>query len=540
MAKKPLKQKSIISGLIFFTLALITLVAALYTARSGNSLFLNKGRADSSFEIFRNVTYATKDDTALTLDICKPKNVSSLMPAVMLVHGGGWAYCTSSTYTTPRFNSTKPCEQYTNDWCQKLAQNYIVGISINYRLNAYPAQTDDLQTALNWIKTNSRKYLIDPEKIAGWGESSGANLVSLMGVKGQFKAVVDEYGPQNLTLPAYQAHDLMGPLVNNYASPSATKRLASPILNLTSKAAPLLAIHGTTDTVVPLSESQNIVTALKAQGTYARLITYTGGHGLPSKVASDIFSQELRFVQHFLSTNNKCIHLANAFTEAVYKDGKGYIRSVPLTSSGDINWSKAGSWNSVTVNLDGSGTIEAQSSLILPDSQQLMQSYWRNKTGYYRYVPIENGKIIWSKAKAWNSNTLNGLEGEGAVQAQSDVVTPDGSQLIQGYWRSNVGYLRSVPIINNQPSWSTAKPWSRTSINLMPGSGDVRAQAHAISPNGKILYQFFARGNQVYRRTVPIENHQLVWDKAGSWADVTTNYPGATLQSHDIIPESCW
>ncbi|MEY4482911.1 MAG: Carboxylesterase NlhH, partial [Verrucomicrobiota bacterium] len=108
------------------------------------------------FSVETDVVYGEIDGQKLLLDIGKPKAASAtLRPAVILVHGGGW------------------CEGNKDGlrWLTEgLAREGYVSFGINYRLmkdgkNLWPAQIDDVQRAVRWIRANAEKYGVDPARI---------------------------------------------------------------------------------------------------------------------------------------------------------------------------------------------------------------------------------------------------------------------------------------------------------------------------------------------------------------------------------------
>ncbi len=100
-------------------------------------------------------------------------------PAVLLIHGGGWASGNKS-HLVPL--------------AQKLAENGFFAVTAEQRLSPeakYPAAIIDLKTAIKWIKNNAEKYNIDTTKIAVLGCSSGATVATFLGTTGgnpKFKA----------------------------------------------------------------------------------------------------------------------------------------------------------------------------------------------------------------------------------------------------------------------------------------------------------------------------------------------------------------
>lgn len=63
-----------------------------------------------------------------------------------------------------------------------------VAIAVNYRLlrgdsNRWPAQLDDVQLAVRWLRANSTKDNLDPNRIGAFGHSAGAQLAALLGME---------------------------------------------------------------------------------------------------------------------------------------------------------------------------------------------------------------------------------------------------------------------------------------------------------------------------------------------------------------------
>ncbi len=122
----------------------------------------------------KNAVYFSLENRDLHADIFYPaKQKSKKIPAVLLIHGGGWASGNKS-HLVPM--------------AQKLAENGFFAATAEHRLSPeakYPAAITDLKTAIKWIKNNAEKYNIDTTKIAVLGCSSGATLATFLGVTGQ-------------------------------------------------------------------------------------------------------------------------------------------------------------------------------------------------------------------------------------------------------------------------------------------------------------------------------------------------------------------
>ena len=222
----------------------------------------------------------------LLLDLYRQKDADGLLPVVVWVHGGGW-----------KNGSKNKCQA---SW---LASNGFAVASINYRLTdaaQWPAQIEDCQEAVRWLRKNATKYGLNPDYIGAWGSSAGGHLVALMGTRpledeaGQIQAVCDWYGPSELmTMPPNNigngrtAEDvaksngalLLGATVREVPDLAAD---ASALDQVSADDPPFLIMHGSADPGVPLSQSTKLHEKLRASGVDSTLHIVEGaGHGGP-------------------------------------------------------------------------------------------------------------------------------------------------------------------------------------------------------------------------------------------------------------------
>ena len=122
--------------------------------------------------VVENVTYATRPSGALQLDIAAPDTWTANRPALVFVHGGGWA-------RGSRQASSKAIRQSADlGW---------VGITIDYRLGpdgVFPNGPLDVVEAIRWVEQHHRGLGVDPDRIVLVGDSAGAHLVQLVGTWG--------------------------------------------------------------------------------------------------------------------------------------------------------------------------------------------------------------------------------------------------------------------------------------------------------------------------------------------------------------------
>jgi acetyl esterase/lipase len=209
----------------------------------------------------------------LRLDIYQPDDSdTAIRPAIVLIHGGGWTSFDKSLM--------KGMGQF-------LARSGFVAFAVDYRLlhggeNRWPAQLDDVQRAVRWIRSNSRKYGVDPDEIGAFGHSAGAQLASLLGMEdtrdnsdpalakfsSRVEAVVDYSGPTDFTneRDPESVSFLTGFLGTDYAKHPEVWQEASPVFHAAKSNAPFLIIHGTRDENVPIAEAEELYDKLKAAG----------------------------------------------------------------------------------------------------------------------------------------------------------------------------------------------------------------------------------------------------------------------------------
>lgn len=239
-----------------------------------------------------DVVYGTAGGAAkLMLDVWWPGSAPTRRPAILLIHGGGWSFGDKKFYMPLG---------------KALAAKGYAAFSINYRLltmtaNKYPAQLDDSQRAVRWIRAHADKYNVDPQRIGALGDSAGGYLVALLGMRdtrdnsepdlasfsSRVQCVVDFYGPTDFTLSPEEAKAGAGAvgIVTNFLGKSQQEapdlyKQSSPITFVDKQAAPFLIIHGTADPLVPVSQSERLYDALKTVKVDATLfLAYKQGHG---------------------------------------------------------------------------------------------------------------------------------------------------------------------------------------------------------------------------------------------------------------------
>ena len=125
------------------------------------------------------VTYARYGDRTLEMDIYRPKDAWGKLPAVVCIHGGGWA---------------KGSRESHGAMAQALASRGYVAATISYRLSGeakFPAQIHDCKAAVRFLRAHAVEYGIDADHIGAIGLSAGGHLTALLATSG---GVVDLEG----------------------------------------------------------------------------------------------------------------------------------------------------------------------------------------------------------------------------------------------------------------------------------------------------------------------------------------------------------
>jgi acetyl esterase/lipase len=212
-----------------------------------------------------NIPFSVTDGVPLSLDIYQPPQVGQY-PAIVVIYGGAWqAGSPTSNEAFSRYMA---------------ARGYVVW-AIAYRhapQYQFPAQLEDVEAALHFLKTHAVQYETDSNRIAVLGRSAGAQLAMLAAYRPSttpVQAVVDYYGPVDLAegyynLPNPSPIDIR--LVLNLllgGSPSdfpKEYKFASPIYAVTPSAPPSLLIYGGRDNVVQAKYGRQMYKRLQAVG----------------------------------------------------------------------------------------------------------------------------------------------------------------------------------------------------------------------------------------------------------------------------------
>ena len=262
------------------------------------------------FEKKGAIVFRQIDDVEVKCDVYQPDSTEP-MPAVVMIHGGGW-----------RQGSKVSMLRH----ARRVARVGYVVVSINYRLaprHPWPAQIDDCQYAIRWLRHNAAQYNVDPDRIGVFGYSAGGHLAALLGTTGSaqdkswLQGLSKEEEHLNDVSPKVSAVAIGGaPCDFSWIAPQSTVlkywmqgtreampekySQASPVEHITKDDAPFFIFHGTRDFLVPVKSSSGFHEALLEQEIPSTLLTVEGAGHLYTFSKTDILRQMIPFFDKHL------------------------------------------------------------------------------------------------------------------------------------------------------------------------------------------------------------------------------------------------
>lgn len=229
---------------------------------------------DHDIAVKTDVVYREVAGHKLHLDIIAPKAATEPRPTILLVHGIG--------FTQGRIGL--------RDHATKLAQAGYACVVVGFRhhcTHPFPAALDDIEAAVDWVRTNAQQHDFDKDRVGLLGFSGGGCLANLVGCRKPHlvKATVSYYAPSDLACYHQNATGiralLFKPMLEQWLGgnpQNMPKKFsdASPITHAHKAAAPTLLIHGSADEVVPLLQSKRLAEKLNGVGAKVRFLALEG------------------------------------------------------------------------------------------------------------------------------------------------------------------------------------------------------------------------------------------------------------------------
>lgn len=253
--------------------ALLLPLACMYTVQ-------HAAAAPVSFEMRRDIEYSLVNGVSLRMDASIPANATRV-PAVIIVHGGGWVGGDRRFMVEPLF--------------QPLTDAGFAWFSIDYRLVTNVAQfglgIEDVESAVRFIRSHASEFRINPDRLALLGESAGGQLAAMAALRlserDTVKAVVALYTPTDLVSLMQNSNYIPSEIRSSVQGTPWEKLILaglaqlSPIENVKRDMPPFLFIHGTGDRLVPFQQSTAMCRRMKEAGASCEVYPVEGaGHGI--------------------------------------------------------------------------------------------------------------------------------------------------------------------------------------------------------------------------------------------------------------------
>lgn len=183
--------------------------------------------------------------------------------SVLIVHGGGFVV------GSRQMKSVRYLAMH-------LAEAGIAAATIDYRMifrgGRLPEALDDVAAAAAWWREQSGRFDLDSERVAIAGFSAGATLALLHAATQPYAGIVSFFGVYDFTYLGGLWAEAMRRLLLRSGDPDVWAS-HSPLTRCQTSA-PLLLIHGSADTLVPIAQARRLRDRRQELGLPVQLIEY--------------------------------------------------------------------------------------------------------------------------------------------------------------------------------------------------------------------------------------------------------------------------
>lgn len=230
----------------------------------------------------KDIPFAESPLRSLRLDAYYPNAappVGDRFPAIIVIHGGGWYRGDKGSYFTAHN--------------RHLASLGFAVFDIQYRFTStdaaiWPAQLEDVRSAIRWVKANADLYGVDAERVALFGRSAGGQIAlrAAYDARGEHvdtsvAAVVSAYAPIDLRYTAWDYDERVIKLLGGRGE-DVPERYddASPMDFARNNLPPTLLMHGYMDTLVTPLHAEMLHNKLRLTNTPCAILRVPWGrHG---------------------------------------------------------------------------------------------------------------------------------------------------------------------------------------------------------------------------------------------------------------------
>ncbi|MCU0546391.1 MAG: alpha/beta hydrolase [Oscillatoriaceae cyanobacterium Prado104] len=264
-----------------------------------------RGISLEKVRIDRDIVFANPDGISLKINLYRPVQTGKY-PAIVTIYGGAWQ----------RGNP-----DYNEEFSRYMADRGYCIIAIDYRhapRYRFPAQIEDVETALAYIKTHAVDWEIDRDRIALMGRSAGAHLAMLAAYNSSIlpvRSLVNYYGPNDL-IAGYNDPPFPDPIdvravLRSFLGGGPEElnelyRRASPINYIKPNLPPSLLVYAGRDRIVKAKFGRSLYQRLQAAGDRAILLEIPWAEHAFDAVFNGPSNQlALYYTERFLAANLK-------------------------------------------------------------------------------------------------------------------------------------------------------------------------------------------------------------------------------------------
>jgi acetyl esterase/lipase len=220
----------------------------------------------------KNISYVDDGSMRHMLDVYARKDVEPGAPVLLQIHGGAWMISNKNQQGMPLMYS--------------LAADGWVCVAINYALSpkgTWPDHLVDCKRALAWVREHVAEHGGDPNYVVASGGSAGGHLTAMMGLTANDPAFQPGFEDVDTTIqamvPFYGVYDWTAAVTSRdrglrdalqrfivkrkFADAPEVYEQASPIKRIHADAPPACIVHGTLDTLAPVSEARAFAAKLR-------------------------------------------------------------------------------------------------------------------------------------------------------------------------------------------------------------------------------------------------------------------------------------
>lgn len=263
-----------------------------------------------------NREYFVRDGYPLHMHLLMPvvhNQPERVWPLVVYVQGSAWEKQILDSHLLSLYTIAK--------------QGCVCAI-IEYRpsdVAPFPAQVQDVKTAIRYLRKHAQELHIDPDKVVVWGDSSGGHTALLTGLTSEHPeldtpelpeypcdvlGIVDYYGPTDVskmneepsTMDHRPADGKEGKMLGGINVLENPDKVAPTVpmnyVDADVDTPPVFIVHGTKDRLVPFDQSVRLYECLRDNGKQVEFYRLEDAdHGGPSFWSPPIIDKVWAFIQ---------------------------------------------------------------------------------------------------------------------------------------------------------------------------------------------------------------------------------------------------